>query len=270
MPISHFARPFVASSLLCASALLTGCSGVNTTPASTVPVAALAVGNWQISSSEAVAAKLPVLSGELSGTGGSLSGILHSQSTLACTAPAAALEVSGSADAKGNVTLKGPLAGGTLSITGVLAADGKSLSSAQYNVTGGACAFAKAADATAQNYSPISGSYTGTFSDSDGQIATLTATLNQSANADGSGNYTLSGTATPVSNPCFQGTIPISDTLVTGQMFSFTYQDPKTGNAVVANGTFNADATTLTVTSWNATGACGADSGTGTMTGHSS
>ena len=245
--------------------LLTGCVATAARGPSGSPLPDVAAGNWQFSSSAAAAARLPVFSGVVSGTATAATAILHAQGSSACVAPAASFELAGASDSNGVLTLTGPLAGGTLTITGALASDGKSLTDASYNVTGGSCAFAKAADATAQAYTPISGTYTGSFNDADGQIATVQATLNQSADANGDGNFTLTGSATP-NNPCFSATVPISATNVTGGTFTFTYTDPSTTNSVTANGTFSSDASTLTVTQWLLSGPCGADTGTGTMT----
>lgn len=256
--------PVVASFALLPS-VLTGCSANNSSASSAAPLPAVATGNWQISSSEAAAANLPAVSGSLTGTSAALTGTLHSQSAKACIAPSTPFAVTGAASAKGMVTLSGPLAGGTITVTGSLAPDGRSLTGATYNVAGGSCGFAKAADATARVYMPISGAYTGTFRDSDGQIATVQATLNQSPDANGDGNYTLSGSATP-NNACFSATVPLSNTTVTGGNFTFTYTDPNTTNSVTALGTFSTDASTLTVTNWTSSGPCGADSGTGIMT----
>ena len=176
-----------------------------------------------------------------------------------------AFAVSGKADSKGLVTLAGPVAGGTLTLSGTLAADGQSLTDATYNVAGGACGFLAPASAQAQVYMPISGAYSGTFRDGDGQIATVQATLSQSADANGDGNYTLTGTAAP-NNPCFSASVPVSATTVSGGNFTLTYTDPNTSNSVTATGLFSADASTLTVTNWTSSGSCGSDSGTGTMT----
>ena len=266
MPMHH--RSPLFASLFLLPALLTGCAANSTTTGNPAPLAAMVTGNWQISSSATAAVRLPAISGVLSGTSVAATAILHSQSAAACIAPASSLEVSGSADKNGLVTLAGPLAGGSLTITGTLSADGKSLTGASYNVAGGSCGFAKAADATAQAYMPISGTYTGSFTDADGQIATVTATLNQSADANGDGNFTLTGTANPANNPCFLGAVPISSTQVTGQTFTFTYTDPNTTNSVTATGTFSSDASTLTIQPWTSSGPCGADTGAGSMTRH--
>ena len=262
-PVSRF----LALASLSVLPILTGCSANTTAATPSSPLPAVVTGNWQISSSEPATANLPAISGALAGTPAKLSGMFHAQSAKACVAPASTFPVTGATTAKGVVTLSGPLAGGTLTINGTLAADGKSLTGATYNVAGGSCGFAKAADATAQAYTPISGSYTGTFIDADGVIANVAASLNQSPDANGDGNYTLSGSATP-NNPCFSTTVPVSNTTVTGGNFTFTYTDPQTTNSVTASGTFSPDASTLTVTNWASSGPCGADHGTGTMTRH--
>ena len=71
-----------------------------------------------------------------------MTGLFHSDSASSCIAPTTAVAVTGSADANKLVTLTGTgLAGGTLTIAGTLAADGRSLTNATYNVTGGTCAF---------------------------------------------------------------------------------------------------------------------------------
>lgn len=254
-----------ASLLLSASVLLTGCDTLATTNPSANAVDV--TGNWQISSSAPAANKLPALSGEFTGTSASLTGILHSDSASACIAPATAVEVMGSTS-QGITTVTGAnVAGGTLTISGTLAANGKSFSNATYNITGGACAFATpATGVTAQDYSPITGNYMGSFSDPSGQVITVAATLTQSPASDTDGNFTLSGTGTFPSNPCFNSPVTVSNTQVTGGSFTLTYADSTTTNSVTGSGTFSADGTTLTVTNWTLTGPCGPDSGTGLLT----
>ncbi len=242
---------------------LVGCSDDGTITTGSTAKANFVAGNWQISSADTQAARLPALSGTLNGTASAISGILHAQSPAACVSPASAVEVAGTADSSGNVKLAGALAGGSLTVTGTLAADGKSLTGATYNVAGGTCSFIKPADGVAQAYTPISGTYTGTFADADGQVAQISATLNQSANADNDGNYTLTGAATLPGNPCFPSAVPVSATQVTGGTFTFTYA--ANGSSVTANGTFSSDASTLVVSSWISSGSCGADTGTGSM-----
>ena len=138
----------LCGSLLVAS-LFTGCGSSSAMPAgATVP---LVTGNWQLSSNSTSAGKLPSLSGELSGPTNSVTGIFHANSSTACVSSTVPIEVSGSANGDNVLTLVGDLAGGALSISGTLAADGKSLTNASYNVSGGTCAFPSPAPAVGQN-----------------------------------------------------------------------------------------------------------------------
>ena len=90
-----------------------------------------------------------------------------------------------------------------MTITGTLASDGRSLTNATVNVAGGQCAFATAAQASVQNFSSVTGSYVGTFSDAKGPVMNVTASLSQAPGGDTNGNFTLSGTASLGTNPCF-------------------------------------------------------------------
>lgn len=260
----RFATPLVLLGASAVSLFLAGCAAGPTRGPNGSPLSDIRTGNWQVSSSAAPAVHLPAISGSLQGSAAALTGTFHSKSLTACVAPTAVFSVSGTTDNTGLVTLSGPLAGGTLTVSGTLSTDGQSLTNATYNVAGGTCGFVAPALAQAQAYMPISGAYTGTFHDGDGQIATVQATLTQSADANEDGNYTLTGTATP-NNPCFSASVPISATAVSGGNFTFTYTDPNTSSSVTATGLFSADATTLTVTGWTSSGTCGSDSGTGSM-----
>jgi len=229
----------------------------------TVPLAA---GNWQLSSTASAASKLASLSGELSGSTTAATGIFHTDSSTACVATTAPIELSGSANGDNVLTLTGGMAGGTLTVTGTLAADGKSLSNASYNVSGGTCAFPTPAPAIGQNYSPITGNYTGSFSDAGGNVININAVLTQTPMSDTDGNFQLSGTGTFPANPCFNSPVSVTNSQVTGGSFTLTYADNVTANSVTASGTFSTDGTTLTVTNWTLTGSCGPDSGTGILT----
>ncbi len=266
MTVSRFASCASAAASLSLFALL-GCNAaLSPTPA----VNAVSVtGNWQLSSSDAAAAKLPALSGELKGSGSAITGLFHSNAASACLAPSSVIELKGSANASSVVTLTGAnVAGGTLTVKGTLAPDGKSFSSASYMVAGGTCAFTKAATASAQAYSSISGNYTGTFSDTTGNSLPVNATLTQTPNSDTDGNFQLSGTGSFADgrSPCIASPATVSNSQVTGGNFSLTYTDPSSQNSVAASGTFSPDGTTLTVSSWTLTGNCGTFTGTGLLT----
>ena len=266
MRLSRFSSPALcsASFLVVTSLGLSGCSS-SIAPVPVTSTSSIS-GNWQVSSSAAVAVKLPSLSGALTGSAASVSGTLHSVSASSCVPPTTLVQVTGHADAKQNLTLTGLLGGGTLTIKGTLAEDGKSLTGASYNVSGGSCAFAAQAAATAQSYSSVTGTYAGSFSDAQGQVISITANLTQSPSADTDGNFQLSGSATFPDNGCFSSPVSISNAQVAGGTFTQTYADPGTQNSVTATGTFSADAATLTVTNWALTGSCGPDTGTGSLT----
>jgi hypothetical protein len=227
-------------------------------------------GNWQVSAPSG-SVPLPLISGSLTDGAVNLgstpvTGIFHADAASGCATAIDLINVSGTTNSSGVTTLTGSVAGGTLTVTGTLAPSGQSLTNATMNVSGGQCAFASAAQAAVQNYSAVTGTYTGTFSDAKGPAMNVTANLTQAPNGDQNGNFTLSGTASLGTNPCFVSPVPVVNSLVTGGNFVLTYTDNTTGNSVTATGTFSADGTTLTVSNWSLTGPCGADQGTGTLT----
>lgn len=261
-----FRRRIVALSSLVLMLSLAGCADdgvIYDTPQNPVS------GNWQVSASGSV--PLPRISGSLTDSttnlGSSpLTGIFHADATTGCAKITDLITMSGTTDSKDVTTLTGQVAGGTLTITGTLSADGRSLSNATANVSGGQCAFVTAAQATVQNYNSVSGTYTGTFSDASAPVMNVTATLTQSPTGDTNGDFTLSGTGSFGTNPCFISPVNVVNSAVTGGNFILTYTDNTKGNSVTATGTFSPDGTTLTVTNWSLTGPCGADQGTGTLT----
>ena len=266
--LSSVVRSISAASLfLTTSFALTGCSSAFvSSPAAATPNVAV-TGNWQFTSSSASAAKLAAISGSLSGSSAQATGIFHADGANACVTPSESFAVSGSANADSVLTLTGTgVAGGSISITGTLAEDGKSLSNASYTVTGGSCAFAKAADATAQQYAAVTGSYTGSFVDQDGLTIPLTATLSQAPASDTDGNFTLTGSGNFGQNPCFASPVSNVSSQVTGYQINLTYQDQTTGNTVNVIGTISTDGKTLTATQWTLQGSCGPDGGTGSLT----
>lgn len=263
----------VLSNLAVATSIgLAGCSSVvSPVPVLNAPVSntQLVNGNWQVAATAASAAsasRLPSLSGELTGSVSAVTGIVHSGSANACVAPTTAIGLSGHADANDVLTLTGSVGGGTLTIVGTLSADGKSLTGANYSIAGGSCAFSAKAAATAQSFSSVTGTYSGSFSDAGGQVISIVADVTQTPASDTDGNFQLSGTGTFPNNPCFSSPVSISNSQVTGGSFTLTYTDPSTQNSVTASGTFSTDATTLTVTNWTLNGSCGPDSGTGSLT----
>ena len=115
----------------------------------------------------------------------------------------------------------------TLTVTGTIAADGKSLTGATYNVSGGTCAFTGPADAEGQSFSSVTGNYAGSFSDPYGNLIDITATLTQTPDSDTDGNFQLSGTGTFPTNPCFISPVSVASSQVTG---SFSRTSVATGS----------------------------------------
>ena len=254
----------ITTSVFSACLLLTGC-GSGILPAVFSNASAI-TGNWQLSSTDPVAAMLPALSGQLTGSNSAVSGTVHSNSAAACVAPTTIIQLKGYAGADNLVTLAGDLAGGTLTISGTLSADGKTLTDASYIVSGGTCAFSAAVQATAQSYSPLAGNYAGIFTDFNGHTLNFNVQLSQSLTPNADGNFPLSGSSTLTDNICYTGLINITNGLVTGDSFSFDYTDPNQGNNTAVSGTSSIDASTLTVTNWDLTGPCNTTHGTGLLT----
>ncbi len=254
--------------------LLAGCGTGNSPAMSALPADAFAdaTGNWQFTTGAAT--PLSTLAGSLSVSGATVTGVLHPVAAT-CAASADLLQVAGTIDASGLLTMTSTdLAGGRLSISGTLAADRHSLTNPSITITGGACAtpadrpgslVAHAASAaSAQQYQPLTGNYTGSFVDSSGTALAVSATLSQPTTPDANGVYHLTGTATFPNTPCLTTPV-ITDSTVTGDTIQATYTDSQTGGTVVATGTFSSDAQTLTISSWTLSG-CDIDTGTGTLT----
>ncbi len=266
--------------------LLSGCGTGSLSSAAAAAAAqpnsyAAASGNWQFSSTSSAALRLSSLGGSLAVNGTSVSGMLHPLvATSQCLATSTALAVAGAIDSAGHLTLSGPLAGGTLNLSGTLAPDRRTLTEAAYTVTGGACAFpsirTSAAQAvtprdetppvTAQQYTPVSGTYTGTLTTTEGETFALSTSLTQTDTADSTGTYHLTGTAASPGNTCVPLTLPATASTVNGGSISTTYTDAASGTVITGTGTSSIDGTTITITAWTITSPCGTDTGSGTLT----
>ena len=258
--------------------LLAGCATTSSAVPSTATISAQnyaeLAGNWQITS--AGNTSLSSLGGSLTVSGSTVTGMLHPLAGACVTGAAAApFAVSGVIDSTGLLSLSSTnFAGGVFHLTGTVAANQHTLQSPAYTVVGGSCSTVAAALASlkpqdtitiAQQYQPISGTYTGNFSDPDGVVMAVSANLQQSASPDANGYYHLSGTATFANNPCLNTPV-VTDSVINGATITATYTDSVTGNSITGTGTFDTTATTLTVTNWVLTGSSScADSGTGSL-----
>ena len=226
---------------------------------------AATAGNWKFTSGSAAFA------GALTVSGTTVTATLHSVSA-AC--PSAVFTASGTISAADSLSLTAPnVSGGKLTISGTLAADQHSLTAPAITVSGGVCATPAVHTAslsprdttspTAQQYQPLTGNYNGTFTDNSGATLAVAATLSQPTTPDTNGVYHLTGYATFPNTPCL-ATPVITDSTITGDSIQATYTDRDSGSTVVGNGTFSADAQTLTITNWILSG-CGDDAGTGLL-----
>ena len=251
--------------LFAALVVCAGLSGCTTTLGDPQPTAfPFADGNWQFGSSDPKAAALPKISGSLTGPSNNVSGLLHVDVAGGCVQPDDVIEVSGWSDQGAAMVLRGPLAGGTFTLQGVLAADGQSMEEASYKVVGGTCPFPWVST-TAQSYKAVNGNFTGVFKDNSGLSTQLTATLTQSLQPDANGNYSLSGQGSFSEFPCLANTAQLTNTEVTGSTVKMTYVDPVTNDAVVVSGQLATGGQSMTVTNWTLAGGCGPDSGTGSL-----
>src|SRR5215469_1041813 len=118
-------RPLIVLSTLALMLSLAGCADdgvIYDTPQNPVS------GNWQISATGSV--PLPRVSGSLTDGAVNLGstpvkGIFHSNATTGCATTTDLINVTGTTDSKGITTLTGPVAGGTMTVTGTLSADGR-------------------------------------------------------------------------------------------------------------------------------------------------
>lgn len=266
--------------------LLSGCSG-GTFPdsASTNSYTALS-GNWQFSSSATAAARLSSVGGSLmvgsvTADGTAVTGILHPLPAMnQCLDAATSLPLTGSIDAASRLTLAAPVSGGTLTLSGTVAPDRKSLTAASYTITGGACASPDAQSGiapaitaqdgvppvTAQQYQPVTGTYSGTLTTAEGEHFPLTSTLTQTSQPDADGVYHVEGTASSPGNSCVPATLSATASTIDGGSISTTYTDPLTGATITGTGSASPDAATIIISNWTINSACGQDTGTGTLT----
>lgn len=249
---------------LCLSLAVIAFAGCNSSYM-TSPAANL-TGNWAFTTqaSGSKNAQLTLNAGLSAQSNGKITGVAHLNGA-SCASAQTPIELAGSLNAVGQLTLTSlPFSGTTLTIKGEIPAGGTKLTNASMTFSGGSCASLGAQPAFGTQYSQINGTYSGNFVDQDGNSFAITATLVQTTQPDANGTFHLQGTPTFQNNPCFSQAI-ITDSLVTGDNLSTTYAQ---GSATItAVGTFNSDATQLTVTNWQVSGGmCDGSYGTGLLT----
>jgi hypothetical protein len=249
------------ASFLGSSLLLAGCGQVNTA----VQVGTSLSGNWTFApANSSVVLNL----GFTQGAYETVSAVARLNGA-SCVPSTTNILLTGSVAGGSNqmMLVSSPFNGTTLTLVGQVAGDGKGIAGATWSFTGGNCASLGKAAVTATDYSAIDGTYTGNFVDTEGNQIPVSALLEQTSQPDQNGQFSLSGTATFPGNPCFVDQPSVTTSVVTGSSLSMTYTDPGSSAVLNAVGTFNSQATQLTVTGWTISGgACDGDSGTGSLT----
>jgi hypothetical protein len=179
------------------------------TPASPAPTTANLSGGWRIVADYTLPngtfqytyPRVNGFDGVLQFANGAVSGTLAPFVTSGCTA-FSPIAVTGAIDANSNLTLTLPVGGGTATITATLGTNLQALADGSFKIVGGSCA-TPATPMTIAQFTPVAGTYTGTFSVSNsygapvpGTIVTLTTVLSQSSTPDASGTYPVTGTYT--------------------------------------------------------------------------
>lgn len=178
------------------------------------------------------------------------------------------ITLTGSVSGSNQMTLiSEPFSGTVLTIKGAVAANSQSMTGVTWSFAGGNCGSLGAMAATATNYSPVNGTYNGTFRDSSGNAVAVSAFLQQTSQPDQNGQFSLTGSATFPNNGCFVQQPTVTDSVVTGSNLVMVYSDPGSSAVLHAGGTFDSAATQLTIANWSITGGpCDGDSGTGSLT----
>lgn len=193
--------------------LLAGCGGVVETAAGPPPDVTIGTGNWLVSGYyQASPNNIDPYSfgGPLVNNNGQLSGVFHIDQ--ACFGSGATdVPYTGTMDAKNIVnTTSAGVNGQQLTFTGLLSADGSTITQGSFKIVGGCSGTIVSGtfppdgngvqETTAYRLPSLTGSWAMNFG--------LAEQLAQSATADANGNYALTGTVMVQGSPCFtQGTL---------------------------------------------------------------
>lgn len=239
--------------------LLAGCGMANTP----LQVGTSLSGNWTFApASQGVVLNL----GFMQGAYETVSAVARLNGA-SCISPTNDILLTGSVGSDNRMMLvSSPFAGTTLTLQGQVSGDGKGIAAASWSFAGGSCGTLGTATVMATNYSAINGTYTGTFTDSSNNAIPVSALLQQTSQPDLNGQFSLSGTATFPGNACFANQPSVTNSVVTGSNLAMTYFDAASSTTLTAIGTFNAQASQLTITNWTISGGkCDGDTGTGSL-----
>src|SRR5665213_643986 len=203
--------------------LLVGCGG--SAPAPPATVFPNVTGNWQFEVGNAgpgvpilIGSPIAALSGSLSSTDGKVTGTLTSLSIsiTPCISSNTDIQVSGTINSAGDLSLTAPVAGGVATITALVTANLTPIFEGTYQVIGRPCAQTSVPLASIE-VPNVSGTYAGTLTESNPQTTgslTVKAALVESTTPNADGKYPLTGSIT-YSGDC-TGTLSLTNYLVAG------------------------------------------------------
>ena len=252
---------FCVASLLCSS-FLVGCGGggaplqeasVPRTPTSQPTPQVTLDENWHFDSLADSQFSIEAALGRDAGTVEGKAYINDSSQCFWVTNKAgtqmALASLAGTIDAQGEVSMKSEsINGRILTITGTMAADGSSLTAAQYQISG--CGDTKQGDLEARKYKPLTGTYLGVLVlNGENLNTTLEVTQAAKANVDSLSTneaFSLTGTLTISGVHCSENwTLSHSDLL--GNKLALQPADGPEGSI---NGSMDPDAMTLNLESY--------------------
>jgi len=196
----HFRAAFALS----IATILAGCAGHGGTSITTPPANPYTFsGDWVAQTNGLTSVPVGKFIGALTAANGVISGTLVPMPGGSCTAvfTSPPTAVSGTVDSTGKLTITLPVTGGTATITAILGTNLNAPSTGTYQITGGTCPMTSTS-MTIVEYAPVTGTYTGTFTDlagllgSNSSTITVSAVLLQSATPDAIGAFPVTGTVT--------------------------------------------------------------------------
>jgi len=172
---------------------------------------------------------------------------------LPCISPNVPVNVTASQDV---ISLKTSLAATinsntALTLTGTEASNFSTMNGT-FTISGTDCGGLTSGTFVATKYQPLSGSYLGSFTSAQGNAITFLTSLDQSAVADETGRYPISGSASLTSSLCTSSST-LANSYVVGNTFSNVYVSADSSVLTVV-GTFTEDAKTMNVQSFAISG----------------
>lgn len=267
---------FVVSTLTlgfmgCALPATTAPASSSSTPAPAPPVSVTEniSGNWQgVLTAKSGTMALGILAGNIDQSGGVTSAgqfttsVLRASSSCFTTVPSIPLQgfVSGTSVSLNSFAVDSQY----IALNGTMANSG-GIVTGTYAVNGG-CADGGAGTFTFTRYAPLTGTYTGSATDSTGTVHTVSITSTQSIGATGGGAFDLTGKATFSGFSCFTQSTSAKGT-ISGSAVDLTFvTDDRAGSTIHMTGNATADAGGIASVLYAVSGGgCSGQTGTATL-----